>query len=51
MISVAKPMLGGEEEAAVLEVLRSGQIAQGARVQQFEEQFAAEIGAKIAVAS
>jgi perosamine synthetase len=51
MIPIAKPLLGGEEEAAVLEVLRSGQIAQGARVQQFEEQFAAEIGARIAVAS
>ena len=32
MIPVAKPTVGREEEEAVLAVLRSGQIAQGARV-------------------
>jgi perosamine synthetase len=51
MIVVAKPLMGSEEEAAVLAVLRSGQIAQGERVREFEEHFAAAIGAKFAVAS
>jgi len=51
MIQVVKPTFGADEETAVLEVLRSGQIAQGARVAAFEEQFASAIGAKFAVAS
>lgn len=51
MIPVAKPTLGREEEEAVLAVLRSGQIAQGARVAELEERFAAFIGTKHAVAS
>lgn len=51
MIPVVKPTFGADEEAAVLEVLRSGQVAQGTRVADFEAQFAAAIGAPYAVAS
>ena len=51
MIPVAKPTMGREEEEAVLAVLRSGQIAQGARVAELEARFAAFVGTKHAVAS
>jgi dTDP-4-amino-4,6-dideoxygalactose transaminase len=34
-IPVAKPFLGEEEEAAVIEVLRSGWLSQGPRVAEF----------------
>lgn len=51
MIPVVKPLLGEAEEQAVLAVLRSGQIAQGARVNDLEQRFADAIGAKFAVAS
>ena len=51
MIPVAKPTMGREEEEAVLAVLRSGQIAQGARVAELEARFAALVGTKHAVAS
>ena len=50
MISIAKPFIGEEEKAAVLEVLGSGQLAQGKRVREFEERFAAWVGARYAVA-
>ncbi len=49
-IAIAKPYVGPEEEAAVLEVLRSGGLAQGKRVAQFEERFAALHGARHGVA-
>ncbi len=49
-IPVAKPLVGEEEKLAVLEVLESGQLAQGKKVQAFEELFAAYIGAKHAIA-
>lgn len=51
MIPIARPLLGGEEEEAVLQVLRSGHLAQGARVAEFEAQFATLAGTKHAVAS
>jgi dTDP-4-amino-4,6-dideoxygalactose transaminase len=44
-IPLAKPVLGPEEEAAVLDVLRSGQLSLGPRVPAFEEAFAARMGA------
>jgi perosamine synthetase len=44
-IPLAKPVLGEAEEAAVLEVLRSGQLSLGPRVPAFEEAFAARLGA------
>lgn len=51
MIALSSPFLGREEEEAVLEVLRSGQIAAGPRVKAFEEDFAAFIGCSYAVAT
>jgi perosamine synthetase len=44
-IPLARPVLGPEEEAAVVEVLRSGQLSLGPRVPAFEEAFAARLGA------
>jgi len=49
-IPIAKPFLGSEEEAAVCEVLRSGWLSQGKRVADFENQFAAYVGTKHAIA-
>lgn len=49
-IPVARPFLGREEEIAVADVLRSGWIAQGARVAEFEKSFARYVGAEHAVA-
>ena len=43
-IPLAQPVLGPEEEAAVLEVLRSGQLSLGPRVPEFERRFAARLG-------
>ncbi len=40
MISIARPFLGIEEEAAILQVLASGQLAQGEQVAAFERRFA-----------
>lgn len=51
MINIAQPLIGEEEERAVLEVLNSGMLAQGPRVASFEEAFAATIGAKYAIAT
>jgi len=49
-IPVARPFIGREEEAAVLEVLRSGWVSQGPRVAEFERQFAKYVGAAHAIA-
>ncbi len=51
MIPIARPVLGPEEEAAVIDVMRSGVLAQGPRVRAFEEAFAAAHGARYAVAT
>ncbi|MBI5459680.1 DegT/DnrJ/EryC1/StrS aminotransferase family protein [Methanobacterium sp.] len=51
MIPVAKPLIGEEEIEEVEKVLRSGFIAQGPRVAEFEEAFASYIGTKHAVAT
>ncbi|HLX56671.1 MAG TPA: DegT/DnrJ/EryC1/StrS family aminotransferase [Ktedonobacteraceae bacterium] len=40
MIPIARPLIGVEEEEAVLAVLKSGQLAQGERVAEFEKRFA-----------
>jgi perosamine synthetase len=45
VIPLAQPVLGPEEEAAVIEVLRSGQLSLGSRVPAFEQAFAAWLGA------
>ena len=50
MIPIAQPVIGPEEEAAVLEVLRSGHLSLGPRVPEFEERFAAFVGARCASA-
>jgi perosamine synthetase len=50
MISMAGVSIDEESIQAVLEVLKSGQIAQGPRVEEFEKAFAGYIGAKYAVA-
>ena len=50
MIPVMRPWLGNEEAEAAAEAVASGWIAQGPRVREFEEAFAAAIGAPHAVA-
>ena len=50
MIPIAKPLVGAEEEKAVLEVLRSGHLAEGSRVKAFEEAFAGYSGTRHAIA-
>ncbi|TME16675.1 MAG: DegT/DnrJ/EryC1/StrS family aminotransferase [Chloroflexi bacterium] len=50
-IPIARPQLGPEEEKAVIEVLRSGQLVQGPRVAAFEAAFATATGAEQAVAT
>jgi perosamine synthetase len=49
-IPVARPSFGTEEEAAILESLRSGWVSQGPKVAEFEKRFAAYVGAPHAVA-
>lgn len=51
MISIAKPLIGKEEEEAVLRVLRSSCIARGPEVAAFEKEFAEYCGAAAAVAT
>jgi len=51
MIPIARPLIGEEEKAAVLKVLESGQLAQGAKVREFEERFAAFCGVMHAIAT
>ncbi|MDP2905299.1 MAG: DegT/DnrJ/EryC1/StrS family aminotransferase [Candidatus Omnitrophota bacterium] len=50
MIPITKPYLDFQEEASVLEVLRSGWLTQGPKVTQFEEKFAQYLNAGYAVA-
>lgn len=50
MIRIAQPEIGPEEIAAVNEVMRSGIIAQGAKVAKLEEDFAKYCGTKYALA-
>ena len=49
-ISVANVSFGEDEESLVLDVLRSGQVAQGPRVEQLERLFADAVGTEHAVA-
>jgi perosamine synthetase len=50
VIPVAKPCFDAEEERLLLEVLRSGWVTQGPRVEEFEQRFAAAVDAVEAVA-
>lgn len=49
MIPLSRPDIGPEEEAAVLQVLRSGMLAMGSRTAAFEEAWADYCGVKHAV--
>jgi dTDP-4-amino-4,6-dideoxygalactose transaminase len=51
MIPISKPFIGEAEKQAVLEVLESGMLVQGARTAKLEEKFAAVCGTKYAVAT
>ncbi len=50
MIPIARPCIGEEEISRVAEVLRSGMLAQGKLVEEFENEFASYVGSKYAVA-
>src|SRR6266480_6460888 len=50
MIAIAAPLMGTEEETAVLQVLASGRLAQGERVATFEQRFASFCQVREAVA-
>ena len=50
MIPIARPLIEDEEIKAVNEVLLSGSLAQGAKVQELEEKFAQYCGTKYALA-
>jgi dTDP-4-amino-4,6-dideoxygalactose transaminase len=50
MIPIARPVIGEDEINAVAAVLKSGILAQGKEVEEFEEAFAGFIGTKYAVA-
>ncbi len=51
MIPIARPQVGKEEKELVWSAMESGQLAQGSRVHEFEDQFAAFVGAPHAVAT
>lgn len=50
-INIASPQIGREEIQAVTAVLKSGMLAQGPKVKEFEEKFAKFIGTKFAIAT
>lgn len=50
-ISIAQPLIGDAEKQAVMDVLDSGQLVQGAKVAEFEQAFAEFSGVKHAVAT
>ena len=50
MLTVNKPILGKEEDKVALNVLRSGRLAQGEKVTEFENNFKDYIGCKEAIA-
>lgn len=50
-INIASPQIGKEEIKAVTEVMKSGMLAQGPKVKEFEEKFAHFISTKYAIAT
>ena len=48
-VPIAKPIIGDEEIENVVEVLKSGMIAQGPKVAEFEQKFAEWVGAKYGI--
>lgn len=50
-IPIASPIIGEEEIEEVVKVLKSGFIAQGPKVAEFEEKFAEFVGAKYGIAT
>jgi perosamine synthetase len=50
-VPVANPYIGDEEAKAVYEVMRSGWVSMGDKVQEFEEAFAKYVGATHAIAT
>jgi perosamine synthetase len=50
MIPIARPDLGAEEIAAVTEVIESGMLAQGRKVKELEDAWAAFVGVRHAIA-
>ena len=51
LINIASPMIGDDEIAAVTEVLKSGMLAQGKKVEELEEKFAEFCQTKHAIAT
>ena len=51
MIRISGPIIGNEEINAVIDVLKSGMIAQGSYVQEFEEQLSSFIGKSHGIAT
>ena len=49
-VPIAKPIIGEEEIENVVEVLKSGMIAQGPKVEEFEQKFAEWVGADYGIA-
>ena len=49
-VPIAKPIIGDEEIDNVVEVLKSGMIAQGPKVEEFEQKFADWVGAEFGIA-
>lgn len=51
MINIAKPIIGDEEIEAVTEVLKSGMLAQGSKVDEFQKEFAKYCDSKYGIAT
>lgn len=51
MIPIVKPLLGKDEETRVIEVLRSGQLAAGKYVREFEDEFKSYNSSRFATAT
>ena len=49
-VPIAKPIIGDKEIENVVEVLKSGMIAQGPKVEEFEQKFAEWVGAEFGIA-